>query len=125
MGIESESSNSVTLYGQLQVTLDHLDVLARDHVRDFVFYPLFFGNFFHFLKKHFTARWLTLFKTKLGIDVSEAVLAKVIVAAFCAWLAFAEKGCFAVNVLLTLTPLLLSLCYPDEKAASEDMLAYW
>ena len=66
-----------------------------------------------------------MIKTKLGLDINEAVIAKVIVAAFCTWLAFAEEGCFAVNVVLTITPLLLSLFYPDEKAASEDMLAYW
>uniref|UniRef100_A0A914MBT8 Receptor expression-enhancing protein n=1 Tax=Meloidogyne incognita TaxID=6306 RepID=A0A914MBT8_MELIC len=101
-----EGANSSTFQGQLQVTMDHLDALARDH-------------------KHFTARWLTLIKTKLGLDINEAIIAKVIVAAFCIWLAFAEEGCFAVNVVLTITPLLLSLFYPDERAASEDMLAYW
>lgn len=61
----------------------------------------------------------------MGVGISEAILAKVIVVAFCTWLVFAEEGSFAVNVVLTATPLLLSTFYPDEKASSEDMLAYW
>ncbi|KAF7629906.1 hypothetical protein Mgra_00009095 [Meloidogyne graminicola] len=103
---EEATSNSITLHEKLQVTFDHLDALARDH-------------------KHFTARGLTWIKTKVGVGISEAILAKVIVVAFCTWLVFAEEGSFAVNVVLTATPLLLSTFYPDEKASSEDMLAYW